>query len=258
MRIHLFEFEDQEWLPNAVRKGITDYLRYVFKVVDYYAPSVPLIAKAIEKTGDKTIIELCSGGGGPIEYVRQELSRLNKSDIEIYMSDKYPNLHTFNYIRLQSKGSIDYIHDSVDATNVSPKLKGFRLMYTAFHHFKPEQAKAILKDAVDQKSGIGIFDIGERSFMTLFGNSIINPVAILLFSPFFRPFSYSRMFFTYIVPFIPLISIWDGVVSMLRLYDEDSAKKLISELDNTNYKWEIGKVKNKFGMKIFYILGMPQ
>lgn len=259
MRIHLFEFEDQEWLPDAVRKGVTDYLRYVIKLLNFYSPSVPLVLEAMKKTGDTTIIELCSGGGGPIESVRAELSRLNEESCTILMTDKYPNLDTFSYIRKKSNNAFDYIHDPVDAMDVPKDIQGFRLMYTAFHHFEPNDAMAILKNAVDQNRGIGIFDIGDRNIFTLIGNLIINPISILLCAPFFRPFSYSRLFFTYILPFIPLCAMWDGVVSMLRLYDVSTAKKLIEGLSSSDkYLWDIGKVRNKIGMNVFYIIGIPK
>jgi len=43
--------------------------------------------------------------------------------------------------------------------NVPAELKGLRTMFTSFHHFLPEEARAVLQNAVDAGEGIGIFEI---------------------------------------------------------------------------------------------------
>ena len=50
----------------------------------------------------------------------------------------------------------------MSATAVPARLSGFRTMFTSFHHFKPEQAQAILADAVRNRCGIGIFEFTYR------------------------------------------------------------------------------------------------
>ena len=258
MRIHLFEFEDQSWLPKAVRKGVTDYLRYVFKVLNFYSPAIPIIAEGLSKTNEKCIIELCSGGGGPVEIMQKKLFTILNRKIKIILTDKYPNINTYEYIKAKTNGDIDYISDSVDATTVHNEIKGFRTMFTAVHHFRPEEVVAILKSAAEQSTGIAIFDVGDRNFFTVFGNLIINPVAILLCTLFFKPFSFSRIFYTYLVPLIPFCAMWDGVVSMFRLYNVEEVIELTKQLDTENYTWRVGKVKNEIGMRMFYLVGYPE
>ncbi|MGV9012732.1 MAG: hypothetical protein ACOH13_09080 [Flavobacteriales bacterium] len=43
MRLHMLEFEDLPWFPNAIREGGTDYLRYFLSAVDPYGPIIPLL-----------------------------------------------------------------------------------------------------------------------------------------------------------------------------------------------------------------------
>ncbi|MBC8172783.1 MAG: hypothetical protein H7X71_02655, partial [Chitinophagales bacterium] len=104
---------------------------------------------------------------------------------------------------------------------------------------------------------IGIFDGGDKNIFIILGIILIHPVIFFLFTPFFKPFRFSRLFFTYIIPVIPLCTIWDGVVSILRLYTPDELLKLAGEADNKNYVWKSGKVKNRFGMHITYLVGYP-
>ena len=65
----------------------------------------------------------------------------------VTLTDKYPNLKTFESIRSASNGLIDYARESIDARDVPAALAGMRTLFTAFHHFKDEDARAILGDA---------------------------------------------------------------------------------------------------------------
>src|SRR2546422_6427005 len=48
--------------------------------------------------------------------------------------------------------------EPVDATQVPGDLHGFRTIFTAFHHFRPAQARAVVADAVAKGEGIGVFE----------------------------------------------------------------------------------------------------
>jgi hypothetical protein len=40
-------------------------LEFFLRIGNYYAPIVPRLRAALEKTGERQIVDLCSGGGGP-------------------------------------------------------------------------------------------------------------------------------------------------------------------------------------------------
>jgi len=130
-------------------------------------------------------------------------------------------------------------------------------MFSAYHHFKPDAAKAILKNAVDNNAGIAIFDGGNKDLLMILGIIIIHPIAFFFLTPFFKPFRFSRLLFTYLIPLIPLCTVWDGIVSILRLYTPKDLYQLTRHLDAEHYTWRSGKVKNKLGMKIAYLIGYP-
>jgi hypothetical protein len=110
---------------------------------------------------------------------------------------------------------------------------------------------------VNAKSGIGIFDGGDKNIFTVLGIILLHPIAFFLFTPFFKPFRFSRIFFTYLIPIIPLCTIWDGVVSIIRLHNPGQLIEMAEEVDRVNYSWKAGTVKNKFGMRIAYLIGTP-
>jgi len=78
-----------------------------------------------------------------------------------------------------------------------------------------------------------------------------------LFTPFFKPFRFSRLLYTYIIPIIPFCTIWDGIVSIIRLYKPSELLKIAREVDTENYFWEAGKKRSNFGLKVTYLIGYP-
>lgn len=257
MRIHLFEFEDLPWFPNSIREGGTDYLRYLLNAAGFYKPIIPIISQTLDEIGENKIIDLCSGGGGTNEQILKGLQKSSKENVSITLTDKFPNKNAYNHLKEKYNGLIDFKDFSVDATDVPKDLKGLRTMYSAIHHFRPETVKAILKNSVDNNSAICLFDGGDKNIFTILGIILFHPIAFFVCTPFFKPFRFSRLFFTYIIPLIPLTTIWDGVVSILRLYSPNEFLRLSKEIGNNNFVWKSGRVKNKLGMNVTYLVGYP-
>lgn len=257
MRLQLFEFEDLPWFPDIIRTGGTDFLRYFLIRSELYKPTIPLINQTLKEINENNIIDLCSGGGGYIEQVYNDINNINEQKISITLTDKFPNIKAYDFLKEKTNGGINYISVSTDATNVPEDLKGFRTMFSAVHHFQPEQIKSILKNAIENHAAIGFFDGGEKSIFAILGLIIVHPIAFLLFTPFFKPFKFSRLFFTYILPLIPIYTVWDGVVSILRMYEPEELRQLAEDLKADNYIWTSGKTKNRFGIRATYLIGYP-
>jgi len=257
LRNLVFEFEDLSWFPNVIRESMTDYLRYLITRVNFYQPVIPLIAEGVNQTHASRIIDLCSGGGGAIEQIQRNLHQKSNLEIEIILTDKYPNRSAFEYLSAKTNGSISFSDALVDAANVPKSLDGFRTIFSGFHHFDPLMAKMVIENAVYSKSGIGIFDGGDKNILSILFILFIHPIAFIFFTPFFKPFRLSRLLFTYFIPVIPFCTIWDGIVSIIRLYKPGELLTIASEVDNDNYLWKAGKMKSKFGMHVTYLIGYP-
>jgi hypothetical protein len=253
-RIHLFEFEDQKWFPTFLRNYLTDFLQYGSNKFNMYEGALPVLKKGIAQSGSDQVIDLCSGGGGGLI----SLSKMVQKDhpgLRIMLTDFYPNKSAFDYTRSQSD-VFEFVPEPVDARNVPGHLKGLRTQFLSFHHFRKADARAILQNAVDAKSPIAIFEAQERSFQSLLF-MFLSPITVLFTTPFIRPFKFGRIFFTYIIPLVPLFVWWDGIVSSLRTYSVKEMNQLIAELNNSgDFKWETGKVKSG-PAKVLYLLGSP-
>jgi len=258
MRIQLFEFEDLPWFPDVLRQSMLDYLRYILLLADYYRPAAPMIAEGMRHTGDTHVLDLCAGGGGAIEKIQRQLSLVVGKEVPVVLTDLYPNVQAYELIERRTRGSISYIAESVDATRIGKDLKGFRTIFSAFHHFRPDTARKILEDAVTSRSGIAIFDGGDKNAAVLLGMLLFHPILFFLLTPFFKPFRISRLIFTYLLPLIPLCTIWDGMVSVLRLYSPSDLDALTAGLPGEGYFWRSGKVANRLGAKVTYLVGYPR
>jgi hypothetical protein len=237
---------------------MTDYLQFVITRVGIYKPAVPIIKEVMEKTGKDEILDLCSGSGGGIDLVQQELSKLTGKEIKVTLSDKYPNLESFEMLRNNSNEGLDYIKESVDAMHVPGHLKGIRTMFSSYHHFKPYEAKEILKNAANKKTPICIFEGAGKTIFDFLAILIFTPFIFLLITPFMKPFRLSRLFLTYIIPLVPVMTTWDGLVSILRMYTPKDMLKMANETGAVNYVWNAGEIKGKFANIVMYMVGYPK
>jgi hypothetical protein len=254
-RIHFVEFHEQPWFPAILRNEITDALQYGSGALGAYSSISVMLQRALEVTRSNSIVDLCSGSGGPW----LNLSRKLRGDTPycIWLTDKFPNLTVIEDLKAASGNSIDVHKSSVDATNVSSELEGFRTMFSSFHHFPPPQARAILQAAVDARQGIGIFEITSRtpSAIAMMFLWFLTP---FVFTPFIRPFRWSRFLYTYVLPIIPLVLLFDGVVSCLRSYRTGELHELTYGLVAHEYRWIIGERSGTFrGLPITYLIGYP-
>ena len=257
MKLRGFEFEDQTWFPEIIRDCMTDYLRFLFHTFKLYEPVLPLIKDALVKTGTHQILDLCSGSGGAMEGIYENLKLTFRADIKITLSDLFPSLLVYQHLQLQTNGGIIYIDKPIDACDVPLELNGFRTLFSGFHHFEPKKAITVLKNVVDARKGIGIFDGGNRSVWMILLLIIVHPVILFLCTPFFKPFKISRLLFTYLIPIIPFCTVWDGIFSISRLYKPDEMLHMAQKANSTDYTWISGKVRNQFGMSIAYLIGYP-
>lgn len=256
-RLHFFEFEDLSWFPTNIRNFMTDFLRHSTIRMQLHRPMVRILTRAVEKSGSPKLVDLCSGGGGLLAAMHRDLSAFNASDMSITFTDKYPNVEALTAICRDRPSALHFETASIDATSVPARLKGIRTMFSAFHHFRPEVAQNILVDAVQSQQGIAVFEISRRSLLG-FIPMLLSPIGVWVMTPFIRPFSFSRLFFTYIIPAVPFFVMWDGIVSAFRTYTVDEMKAMVSKLDSENFEWSAGVTNARFGYKITYLVGVPK
>jgi hypothetical protein len=255
-RLQLVELEDQPWLPKVVRDLATDYLRFVEGRFQLHRHALPILERALRGSGVTRIVDLCSGGTGPVPPLVRELAA-GGADVRAVLTDLYPNLDAFEVARRESGGRITYREGSVDARAVPSDLTGLRTFFNAFHHFAPDDARRILQAAVDDNQPVAVLEIPERSLRSILPLLIL-PLIVWIATPFIRPFSWSRLLWTYPLPVVPLLCMWDGIVSQLRAYRPDELRAL-AEATGGSFAWEAG-IQRAPGVpaQLTYLLGWPR
>ena len=260
-RLHLFEFEDQPWFPAVLRAGQMDYLRFMISGLGIYRPVAPLLAAALHRTQQNQLLELGAGAGGGTETVLAALHQQPTAPphLGLLLTDLYPQPAAWADVARRTDGAIQGHATPVDALHVPATLPGFRVIFSAFHHFAPPQAEALLRDAVARGAGIGVFEGAGKSWLEIGLALTVLPVAQLLLTPFFRPFRWSRLAFTYLLPLIPLTTIWDGVVSIFRMYPPAQLLALAQRADPTGrYQWQAGQLRHWWGPRVTYLIGTAE
>jgi hypothetical protein len=255
--MHWFEFEDQPWFPGFLRRGLTDFLAFVGGLSEkpYLAFATKLQA-AMAACGAVTLVGLCTGGAGPTPVLLRLLRR-GGSSARAVLTDLYPDVERLKSIA-QTHDGIDFEPEPIDATRVPDRLKGFRIINNGFHHFRPELATAVLRNAVESRQGIALLEATARTPAGLL-STLFSPLTVLITTPMIRPVRLSRFVFTYLIPLIPLFTLWDGVVSCLRVYSPEELRGLVATLPPNDFTWDIGTlpIPGAPGAVVTYLIGAP-
>lgn len=256
-RLHLFELEDHPSFPALLRDGMTDYLRFVEQRAGVYKVATPRLQAALRRSGQERIIDLAAGGGGPIPELLEALAHEGITP-QVTLTDYYPNTAAFARAQAVAPAQVDFVAASVDAAAVPAELTGLRTMFSALHHFRPEQVQAVLGDARGAGASVAFFDVADRRLVAILGMLIV-PWVVLLVTPLLRPVSVPRLFLTYVIPVLPWAIAWDGFVSMLRGYTPEELLELARAADpEGRYQWEAGVDPTGVGPgRLTWIVGHP-
>ena len=250
------EFHDQNWFPKSFRDYVTDALQFVLSLGRVYRPIVPRLNEAIQASGAERIVDLCSGGGGPWLWLYKLLHEKSGRPVEVCLTDKYPNIAAFESAREAMGGQLTFFPGPVDAKDLPLELRGFRTVFTSFHHFSPDEAVAILQNAMDQRQGIGVFEAARRHPFTILMTTF-TPLGGLIAGLFLRPFKWPRLFWTFVIPVIPFVLYFDGVVSCLRAYSQKELLRLVEKVKGEDYVWQVGEETGGLA-PVTYLVGYPR
>ncbi|QNI30708.1 class I SAM-dependent methyltransferase [Alloacidobacterium dinghuense] len=248
-----FEFHDHRLYPGFLRDLVTDALEAIWNYTNSYRVIVPRLRAAMEDAGTHQIVDLCSGGGGPWIHLQEQFESAENYPINVALTDKYPNEKALAQSGLSL--GLEFYSAPVDAREIPVGLNGFRTIFSTFHHFNPVAARAILADAVERRQGIAIFEAAKRSFRTMLATSMV-PLLSWRVTPGIRPFRWSRILWTYLLPVVPFTLFVDGVLSSLRAYSLEDLRELTEGLGGGEYQWEIGE-QGGGRIGITYLIGKP-
>ena len=250
-RLHLFEFHEKSWCPAIFRDLTTEYLHFITTAMDAYAPLTPHLQEALRHSDPPQILDLCSGAGGSIRQVQAHLQAATGQAVPVLLSDLFPNEKAFAHA---SGGGVAFLPEPVDVRQVPTHLKGLRTLFNAFHHFRPAEARDILASAVTARQPIALIEANDHGWLPALPVLLLAPLMVILTAPLVKPFRWARLLWTWLIPVMPLLITWDGIVSILRVYSPAALRAMTAEFPT--YHWETGKIRHK-GATLIYLTGWP-
>jgi hypothetical protein len=256
-RLHLVELHELDWFPKVWRDLLTDVMSYFAEGFRPYRGVSEKLWDAMQACGATSILDLCSGAGQSALTAAGEIAAHHQVEVPVALTDKFPNLAAFRRAAERSQGKVTVVQDAIDATNVPGELEGFWTMFTSFHHFREPEARRILASAVARRRGIGVFEYTERNLMVWGPAILAMPLVVWIATPFIRPFTWRRVLWTNLVPVVPFLAAWDGMVSCLRTYSPAELLTLTPDHEPSSYTWESGRLRSFGACRVTYLLGWP-
>ncbi len=245
-----FEIHDQPWFPAFLRDLVTESLEAIWNANRTYHPIAGRLREAVRRSGANRVVDLCSGGGGPWEGLYDDVA--DGSALAVCLTDFYPSALVSG---TNADARIAAWTQSVDARQVPEELRGFRTIFSSFHHFDPEAARAMLSDAFERREGIGVFEGATRHAWTLLALTAV-PFLGFRAALVAKPLRWDRIFWSCVVPVVPAVLWIDGVLSCLRSYSVKDLRELTMGLEAPNYEWQVGDAEGG-AVAIRYLIGTP-
>jgi hypothetical protein len=253
-RLQLFELNDLAATPAPLRETIVETLSRALAWGRMLRGLVAPLREFLAAAGTDRVLDLCAGAGGPAAILRAEYARAGLEPPRFTMTDLFPRVDAWAPIAAHG---LDYVEEPVDATAIPPDLAAgrARTVINAFHHFPPPLAAAIIADAVRSSRGLFISEAFGRNplqFAT-FGPA---GMASLLLNPLLaRRDRAVKALYTWATPIALAASVWDGLVSTMRVYTEDELRAMTEAAPG--FTWTFGTYDAPLGARGTYFWGVP-
>lgn len=264
-RVHVLEFEDLSWFPSWLRASMTNVLVVFTRSIGVTDVVAALVSRVLKQQKIDRIVDLGSGGGGVMPAVLAKVRADPEIQrVDLILTDLHPNPDAIETLNNGVDRGIRYLREPVDATRLASVPSGLKTMVNSFHHMRPREARAILESAQANRQPLLIYEMGANRLpllvwcLTLPVALPIVALSVLFLNPFVRPLTLRQLFFTYVIPLIPLFYAWDGQASMPRIYTPEDLDELLEGLGSDDYRWEKGPAQNGRGRRLgTYLLGLP-
>jgi hypothetical protein len=240
------ELEDYDWFPQLLRRFQVDFIGAIVKWFALYQPLTAVLKQLLQQNNLWQITDCCSGNGAPAIYMHQQLEGV----VQTVLTDKFPQQ------LYRSAEGIVYKNESFDVTQLQPDAQQLYTMYNAFHHFSTAEQEKILHQFAGKRTAFIIAEILQPDVFTFIKIVFTTTIGQLLLTPFIRPFSLVRLFFTYLLPVNIVTMTYDGIVSVLKSKTVKQYQQLAEHINTSSYSITVGNIKGSTA-SLIYITGTP-
>lgn len=238
MAIFLFEFMDHPRTPRILRETLLDVLDYCNRDFrPYYHEIAQEIVKVAQQRGLTTIVEL---GAGYAPLTRA-LAESNDDNLTLIPCDLYPEKGTWQRLESRFGTCVQPVYEPVDFTihREWPSGTGV-VLCAALHHIQQDRRPETLRALHDSADCILIFEPIRKTPFSMF--LVLFSLIPALLTPVFRlnrPGNLRRILFCWLVPIVPAMFVWDGLVSCLRQWSHSEWDKFVIGLPPGSRQQEV-------------------
>jgi hypothetical protein len=229
------ELGDHSWFPSFFRNLQTDFIGFVAIKLKAYNAFIKYVTDL--SLPKQKMIDLCSGSGEPAVSIFKKTGCFTS----LLLTDKFPSPRSFSDQR------IHYEHARKDVLDMVFENGACYTMFNAFHHFSDTEKLELIKKIRSSGSRAFIVEILEPNVICILKVLALTTFGSLVMTPFVRPFSLRRLFFTYIIPVNILTISFDGIVSVFKSRSLQQYQKLTV---NTKEDVELLRLKNLINSNI--------
>ena len=237
------ELEDYNWFPAIFRNFQTDFIGFVvskFKSYGLFIDHLQALQPPL-----RTMTDLCSGSGEPAISI----FRKSKSFTYLTLSDKFPRFLESNEDKICNEIK------KIDVLEMSFQDNTCYTMFNAFHHFNDYEKLKIVQSIKKSGSHGFIVEILQPSVFCFLKIVVATTLGTFLITPFIVPFSFKRLFFTYIIPVNIFTIAYDGIVSVIKSRSFNEYRKMFS---NSEYEPKIVTLRNGLNSLIVIQIDQPK
>ena len=247
-RLQLFEFNDADWAPEALRELIIETLSRTLRWGRVLEGIVAPLQAILDQTGVNEILDLASGAGGPAQLLVERMKAAGRAPPRFTLTDLQPRTQAWATLKLRHPDAIDFVPEPVDATNIPPALARGRIqvVINALHHFPPQLARAVLQGATRNAPGVFIAEGLLRDPLSLISMAVPGLPALFASALLAKDHRLQKTALTWLSPAALAASIWDGAVSTFRQYTEGELRQMVGGCP-TGWRWDYGVFDFPFG-----------
>ncbi len=259
-RLHLIEIHEESWFPDSIRKIYQRSFCHGMVLARAFDNVVEPLKRLIGRVRTDAILDLCTGSGElAVSLWQNTIAKLEtEQKPKLMLSDLYPNVESYAELKERHPEAIDFYAGPVNALEPPADAPRVWMFMDSFHHFRPDDARNILRNAAENADGIGIFEASDRSWGQLLRVSIFAfPFSLITTAFLLRPIRLQNLLWGLFIPVIPLAMWWDSLVSNIRTHTVEEIEAMTRSIGRDDFCWEVGKVvaPNSGGLKVTYVLG---
>ncbi len=227
---YLFEFCDQSWIPTGARECLYEIMEACNSGVRSFNRQVARSAIGLARDhGLSSIIEL---GAGRAPVTTELTKHEDTAGLKLVPCDLVPNEAAYRKLEQEHAGRVAPIYSPVDLTKPQLVLNDSVLvMVGMMHHIPFELRPTVLRTLTQTNSQMAIYEPLRRTWLSILMTLLSFFPAIMLPITFFRrPGKLRRILWCWLIPIVPWMFMWDGVVSCLRQWHAEEWQAAFASL----------------------------